>query len=129
MAILFPTSSDIYLEVNGQKVAVVESYKAKSQRDCFYIEAFGESDPVGTVAGKTRHVVELSRVYVTDAFSKDAVNFHELAGFNLVIVKPDVKIVYTDCEWSSISEAAALHDTVIETVTLVSPKRLEMKNA
>ena len=28
--ITFPTSKDIYLEVNGKKLAVVESYKAKS---------------------------------------------------------------------------------------------------
>ena len=28
----FPTSSDIYLEVDGKKVAVVQSYTAKSSR-------------------------------------------------------------------------------------------------
>ena len=38
-----PTSSDIYLEVNGRKVAVVQSYTAQSSRTSTQVEAFGES--------------------------------------------------------------------------------------
>ena len=35
----FPTSRDIYLEVNGRKLAVVEGYKAHSARESHYVEA------------------------------------------------------------------------------------------
>lgn len=35
----FPTSSDIYLEVDGKKVAVVQSYTAKSSRTSQTVEA------------------------------------------------------------------------------------------
>ena len=42
----FPTSSDIYLEVDGKKVAVVQSYTAKSSRTSQTVEAFGEDEPV-----------------------------------------------------------------------------------
>ena len=38
----FPTSRDIYLEVNGKKLAVVEGYKAHSTRESHYVEAFGK---------------------------------------------------------------------------------------
>ncbi len=48
----FPTSRDIYLEVNGRKLAVVEGYKAHSARESHYVEAFGSAEPVGTVPGK-----------------------------------------------------------------------------
>ena len=41
----FPTSSDIYLEVDGKKVAVVQSYTAKSSRTSQTVEAFGEDEP------------------------------------------------------------------------------------
>ena len=37
----FPTSSDIYLEVDGVKVAVVQSYTAKSSKTNSAVEAFG----------------------------------------------------------------------------------------
>ena len=41
----FPTSRDIYLEVNGRKLAVVEGYKAHSARESHYVEAFGSAEP------------------------------------------------------------------------------------
>ena len=55
----FPTSSDIYLEVDGVKVAVVQSYSAKASKTSSAVEAFGESEPVATVPGQTSHVLEL----------------------------------------------------------------------
>ena len=94
----FPTSRDIYLEVNGRKLAVVEGYKAHSARESHYVEAFGSAEPVGTVPGKTKHFVELSRVYACEGALDDGVSFFELSGFNLVIVKPDRRIIYSGCE-------------------------------
>ncbi len=126
MDVVFPTSRDIYIEVNGKKLAVVEGYKAYSKRDSIYIEAFGESEPVGTVAGKTKHYVELSRVYASDEALKDGISFYDLSGFNLVVVKPDKKIIYSGCEWSNISESAGINDTVIEGVSLIASHRMEI---
>ena len=40
----FPTSSDIWLELNGQKVAVVQSYNCKATRSSYSVEAFGEEE-------------------------------------------------------------------------------------
>ena len=44
-----PTSRDIYLELNGKKLAVVQGYSAKALRTSREVEAFGESEPVATV--------------------------------------------------------------------------------
>ena len=123
----FPTSSDIYLEVNGVKVAVVQSYTAKASRTSKAVEAFGEEEPVATVQGKTGHVLELTRLYATDEAIRDGLNFYDLNGFSLVICKPDRKVIYSDCQWSSISENASLGDMVIEKITVVAAKRIETK--
>jgi hypothetical protein len=48
----FPTSSDIYIEADGKKVAVVQSYRAVSKRTEKTIEAFGEAEPVATIASQ-----------------------------------------------------------------------------
>ena len=40
----FPTSADIYLELDGRKIAVVQSYRAKAAKSSKNIEAFGESE-------------------------------------------------------------------------------------
>ena len=42
----FPTSADIWLELDGRKVAVVQSYTCKTTRSSYCVEAFGEEEPV-----------------------------------------------------------------------------------
>ena len=121
----FPTSSDIYLEVNGKKVAVVQSYSVRSTRSSSVVEAFGEDEPVATVQGPAQHVIELTRLYATDQAIADGLNFHDLSGFSLVICKPDRKIIYSDCQWSAIQESAEIGSMVMEKVTLVASRRIE----
>ena len=121
----FPTSSDIYLEVDGVKVAVVQSYSAKASKTSSAVEAFGESEPVATVPGQTSHVLELTRLYATDEAIRDGIDFYGLSGFSLVICKPDRKIIYSDCQGSRISEAGTLGAMVVEKVTIVASKRIE----
>ena len=121
----FPTSSDIYLEVDGVKVAVVQSYSAKASKTSSAVEAFGESEPVATVPGQTSHVLELTRLYATDEAIRDGIDFYSLSGFSLVICKPDKKIIYPDCQWSSIQEDASIGSMVLEKVTLVASRRIE----
>ena len=49
----FPTSSDIYLEADGVRVAVVQSYTAKASKTSQSVEAFGESEPWPPSRGKS----------------------------------------------------------------------------
>ena len=121
----FPTSCDIYLEIDGRKVAVVQSYSAKSTRSSRSIEAFGEPEPVATIPGPNRYTIELTRVYATDAAISDGIRFHDLTEFSLVICKPDRNIIYSGCQWSSISETGSLGETVLEKVTVNATRRIE----
>ena len=122
---LIPTSSDIYLEVDGKKVAVVQSYTAQSTKSSTTVEAFGEREPVATIPGQSRHVLELTRIYATDEALADGIHFHDLEDFSLVICKPDRKIIYADCQWSAIQEEGQLNAMVAEKVTVVASKRIE----
>lgn len=121
----FPTSSDIYLELNGKKLAVVQSYKAVTTRESTPVEAFGEDEPVGTIASHRKHKIQLTRLYATDEAISDGINFHDLSDFSLVIVKPDRRIIYTGCEWSGIEETGELNAMVAEKLTLNAAKRIE----
>ena len=121
----FPTSSDIYLEVDGKKVAVVQSYTARASKTSRAVEAFGEEEPVATVPGQTTHVLELTRLYATDEAIRDGIDFYGLSDFSLVICKPDRKIIYSGCQWSSIGETGALGAMVVEKITIVAARRIE----
>ena len=122
----FPTSSDIYLEVDGVRVAVVQSYAAKTTKSSVVVEAFGEAEPVATAPGQTNHVIELSRLYATDRAIRDGLDFYSMEDFSLVICKPDRKIIYSGCQWSAIQESATLGSMVLEKVTLVASRRIEI---
>ena len=121
----FPTSSDIYLEIEGKKVAVVQSYTAKTTRSSQNVEAFGEDEPVATIPGPRSHIIELTRLYATDEAIRDGINFHDLTDFSLVICKPDRKVIYSSCQWSAIQEEGQLNAMVAEKVTVVASKRIE----
>lgn len=122
----FPTSSDIYIEANGKKVAVVQSYKAMASRSERVVEAFGEKEPVATIATSLNYKLELTRLYATEEAVSDGINFYELEDFSLVIVKPDRRVIYTGCQWSHIEESGELSRMVAERITLVSSHRTEM---
>ena len=122
----FPTSSDIYLEAEGRRLAVVQSYRASAKRKTSVVEAFGESEPVAAVVGCAGYTVELTRLYATDEAISDGIDFHTLDDFSLVIVKPDRRAIYSGCRWSEISEDARLSETVAERLCLVAASRTEM---
>ena len=121
----FPTSSDIYLELDGRKVAVVQSYTAKAAKSSRSVEAFGESEPVATIEGQKKYTLELTRLYATDDAISDGINFYDLRDFSLVICKPDRKVIYSGCQWSTIQEEGQLNAMVAEKVTVVASKRIE----
>ena len=122
----FPTSSDIYLELEGKKVAVVQSYTARATKSSTPVEAFGEAEPVATIAAQCQYVLELTRLYATDDAIADGINFYDLRDFSLVICKPDRKVIYSGCNWSAIAEEGKLGAMVAEKVTVVARKRMEV---
>ncbi|MEA4946658.1 MAG: hypothetical protein VB058_03735 [Oscillospiraceae bacterium] len=123
----FPTSSDIYLEADGKKVAVVQSYRAVAKKSEKTVEAFGEAEPVATIAAQLSYRLELTRLYATDEAVSDGINFHTLSDFSLVIVKPDRRVVYTGCQWSEIAENGELSEMVAEKITVIARSRVEME--
>jgi len=129
MAIMqkIPTSADIYLEVDGKKVAVVQSYRVTTSRGAKAVSAFGQSEPVATIRGESLYILELSRLYATGIALKDGIDFYELDDFSLVICKPDRKIIYADCQWSKLEERAEVGGTVLEHVTVTATRRHEVK--
>ena len=122
----FPTSNDIYIEVDGKKVAVVQSYTAKTTRTSSVVEAFGQDQPVATIPGPRKHTIELKRLYATDEAIRDNLNFHDMTDFSLVICKPDRKIIYSGCQWSAIDENGELGAMVVEKITIIASKRIEI---
>ncbi len=123
----FPTSSDIYLELEGKKVAVVQSYSVRTTKTSQVIEAFGEEEPVATIGGQCQYVLELTRLYATDDAISDGIDFYAMKDFSLVICKPDRRVIYSGCNWSAIAEEGKLGAMVAEKVSVLARKRMEVR--
>ena len=73
----FPTCSDIYLQKDGVKIAVVRSYQCIT----------------------SSNAVSIYGVYLTDMAIKNGVDIASICGFDLVAEKPDRIVLYRNCEW------------------------------
>ena len=97
--IVFPTNTDIYLEQDGEKVAVVQSYMASKRDDGYHIR--------------------LSRVYMIDVKQP----LCSLSNFSLVVEKPGGVIVYTRCRWNPITEEGTLDSMICESADIIAENR------
>ena len=120
-----PTTADIYLEVDGVRVAVVQSYKVTASRESKAIYAFGQSEPVTTIRGQSQYTLELTRIYATDEAIRDGLSFADMGEFSLVICKTDRNVIYTGCQWKSLQESAEVGGNVLEKVTVEAGRRVE----
>ena len=99
--ITFPTSTDIYLEQDREKVATVQSYMASKDDDGYQIR--------------------LSRVYMIDVRRP----LYSLDNFSLVVEKPNKIIVYTGCRWKSITEEGTPDSMICENADIIAESREE----
>lgn len=120
-----PTGKDIYIEINGKRIAVIEGYQAKAQRNTTLIEEFGNAKPICAIEGNVNHTIMLKRVYFLSQ-TESQLDFYNLSDFSLVIVKPDKRIVYTGCEWSQINEDANAGSPCMESILLSASDRIEV---
>ena len=126
-ALKIPTSRDIYLEVDGKKVAIVQSYQLEARKSSAVVEAFGSETPVASIGGKMSYQIQLSRILPLKSALWDGVDFYGLSDFNLVSVKPDRRIVYSGCQWTQIQETGALGSPCAETATLTASRRMVLE--
>lgn len=122
-----PTGKDIFIEVNGKRVAVVQSYKCKTSRERIPIKSFGERADTASIFTNENYTIELEKVIPILSGDNQVVDFYSLSDFSLVIVKPNYQIIYSACEWTSIDENCKLNSPCIENITIVSSKRLVVK--
>lgn len=121
------TSDDIFFEVNGQRVAGVESYTTKYTNDVKLVDAFGQNTPIGYTLGSKKHTIDISRVYLEDTAIADGINFYNLSDFdfNFVVIKNGKRTTYKYCVISDISEDGTLKDKVAEKITLMALDRID----
>lgn len=122
---IFPSSKDISFELDGKKIAVVQSYNASYAKEERAVDAFGKADPVGYTPGKKNYTIRITKAYITEAAIADGINFYNIDDFEFVIVKPNARIVYSNCSITNIEEEGSLNDIIAENITIRALTRRE----
>lgn len=119
------TSDDIFFELNGKRIAGVESYSTKYTSDVKMVDAFGQATPIGYTLGSKKYSIDISKVYLEDTAITDGIDFYSLTDFdfNMVIIKNGKRTVYKNCIISDISEDGSLKDKVAEKITILALNR------
>ena len=102
--ITYPTNYDIYIEADGEKVAVVRSYVAKHNG---------------------QYIIELNHVYLTDEAICHDVDILKLKNFNFIVKKYDRIIKYTGCNWYLTHEDECMANIGIDRIKLIAKNRKE----
>lgn len=119
------TSNDIFIEISGKRIAGVQSYSTRYNKDTKPVDVFGQDVPIGYIHGKKKYTLDLSRIYLEDTAVNDGVDFYSLADnqFNVVIIKNGKRTTYGDCIVTDVSEDGSLNDKVVEKMTITALTR------
>lgn len=119
------TSNDIFLSIDGKRIAGVQSYSTKMSNETKFVDAFGHKTPIGYTVGKKNFTIDLTRVFLEDTSIKDGIDFYALADadFQLVIDRNGKIVTYSSCIVSELSEDANLNDTVQEKMQIMALER------
>ena len=93
---------DIYIEINGHKLAFIKSYNICISKNLINID--------------------LSKISFID--EDNFFKFLKLSNFNLVIFKPQSELIFSGCNWKNISEVAQLEKTIVNSLSLVAQKQI-----
>ena len=126
MGVKMMTSDDIFFEVDGKRIAGVESYSTKYTNDVKLHDAFGQSTSIGYTLGSKKYQIDISRAYLEDTAIQDGIDFYTMTDldWNLVIVKNGKRVVYKSCVISEISDDGNLKDRVVEKIGVMALDRV-----
>lgn len=115
---------EVYLEVDGERVAIIDSYTEQITQQSRVITAWGEQEPVGTVPGRVQYALTLHTVRPADG-----INLYTLTEFNLIAARAGARIIYSGCRWKSIVSSGGVGNLTSLKMELVAAGRTEEKEA
>ncbi len=119
-------NADIYIEINGKKLAMTQSFKETSLREHMYVEAFLEDAPVAVVNASKKYKITISKLQLNKNMIDDKIDLFNMHNFDLVIGKPGSRVKYTGCEWDSLIESFSLKGDIIENINIIAADRLDI---
>lgn len=120
------SSKDISIEINGKKVALVDSYTTNATRDSYSIYEIGSQEPVASGYCSIQYSIILNKVnFIKTTDSNLADDIYALSDFTLSIFSPDKQVIFTNCNWLSVKEQVSLTSPSSQRLELSAMNRME----
>ncbi|MBW7572717.1 hypothetical protein [Caproiciproducens faecalis] len=113
---------EVYLEADGERVAVADSYTVKCVQQSRTVSAWGEQDAVSTAPGRISYELTVQNVR-----SQSGTDLCALSGFSLIAAGSAGRVVYSGCRWKNITAEGGAGNTPRQSMELVAAARTQEK--
>lgn len=121
---MLPQKQQVWIELNGKRLATAQSLKCTSVRNRKAVFAFGEAEPVAWLERPSTYRLELKQLSISVP-GMLRTSLHELTDFRLVTMQDGKQVLYTGCEWAELEEQNEPESLVpIEHAVIVAARRI-----
>jgi hypothetical protein len=115
--------TEIFLEAQGMRIALAESYTEQAAQDIRPVSVWGEQFPSSVAAGAVRYELTLRNVR-----PEEGVDLYAAADFTVTAAGPDRRIVYSGCRWKTLAAAGGKGERALRSMELLAAAREERKD-
>ena len=113
---------EVYLEADGKRAAVADSYTVKCVQQSRTVSAWGEQDAVSTTPGRISYELTVRNVR-----PENGADLCALSGFCLIAAGNGGRVVYSGCRWKNITAEGGAGNTPRRSMELVAAARTQEK--
>lgn len=122
MELVVPVRQNVFIELNGARMADAQSVKCTCIKERRAIRAFGEAEPVAWLERPPAYKLEFSLLRLHGG---NAAALHDLRNFRLTTVQNGIRVTYSGCEWQQLTEQAEPGDAALVERAVVSAEKRE----
>ena len=111
------SSDDVHIEINGIKVAGIQSYKIISKNNL-------KNSSFNPAPDEQPFFITFSKIQTLN--NNLPFEFSALSDFNLAIVKPKHQIIFCGCNWVNITESTSLEKPTIQHFALSATQKITL---
>lgn len=113
------------VSLGGTRIGMLQSFREQTERKATAVRAIGENGASRWIPGVLTYRVRLERLLLDTNVIADPLRLHELHGFSLTLTGCGRTVVYTGCEFTSITRRCQVGGDAAEEAELVAAGRTE----
>ena len=126
MAYEAPPLPEAYMvSLGSTRIGMLQSFREQTECKTTAVRAIGENRASRWIPGALTYRVRLERLLLDTNVIADPLLLHDLHGFSLTLTGCGRTVVYTGCEFTSITRRCQVGGDVVEEAELVAAGRTE----